>query len=96
VPTDRPNKSRLTINVTIDEALRIRITQLGISPASVAKAALKAEVKRVEKNRILRAIQKEDPRVSESDLRKNSVRIQNLKKMASVEEPFLDVESVSH
>jgi hypothetical protein len=88
---ERDNKAPLIIKMTIDESLRIRILELGISPAHVAKAALKAEVKRVEEKRLLRAVQQEDPRITVGELRSNSARIKHLKSAASVREPSVEI-----
>jgi len=95
MPSEGPTKAKLTINVSIDEALRIRILELGISPATVAKAALRAEVKRRERQMVLQEIRRVDPTVTASDLKTSFVKIRNLKKMASMQQPSIDVESLT-
>jgi hypothetical protein len=85
------SKAKLSITITIDESLRVRILELGISPANVAKSALKAEVKRRERKRLLQGVQLVDPRITYEDLKSNSAKIEHLKSMASVVDPSVEI-----
>ena len=88
------NKKLLTIR--IDEAMFYKMMELLISPTVVAKAALKAEIRRVEDRRVLQArkkrlqaVQRVDPRITEGALRSSSARVRRMKKIASVYEPSI-------
>ena len=91
-------KTRLTINVTIEESLRIKLIELGISPSRVAKRALEHAVAKVERGRRSRerkagldAVQKLDPRIRSKDLMSSSTRIRKLRRMASAYEQSIGV-----
>jgi len=84
------DKVKLTVTITISGYMRVRMLQLGIDTSSVLKSALKAKIREAEEREALLAIRKIDPRVTLYDLRENSARIRQLKRMASVENPSVE------
>lgn len=67
------------LRVSIDEDLRVRMIRLGISPTSVVRKALKAEVERIERQLELKQLQEKDPRLTLRDLDSRSIRIRRLR-----------------
>jgi hypothetical protein len=80
-------KAKLVITPNIDESLRVRILELGISPGGVASTALTAAVRRKEQELTLKALKREDPRIAMEDLKANGQRVKRLKRKASINEP---------
>jgi hypothetical protein len=74
-----PKKARLTFNLTIDESLRVRILELGISPSGVARAALLRAVRKREMELELRQVRDKDPRIKIEDLKSRTVRMRKLR-----------------
>jgi hypothetical protein len=84
-------KTKLTVSITIDEELRMRLIELGISPSYVLAAALKSAVskrdqreKNKEKKNAFNAVRRLDPRITEEEFRKSSPRVRKPKQMAMV------------
>jgi hypothetical protein len=74
-----PDKARLTINLTIDEALRVRILELGLAPSTIARNAIIRAVKQRELELELKAVREKDPRVTAEDLKAKTVRMRRLR-----------------
>jgi hypothetical protein len=95
---DSPKANKKAVIIKLDEDFYYKLMELHISPASVAKRALRAEVRRVqerltraERESGLRAVQRVDPRVTDRELKSGSYRIRRLRRMASVYEPSIGV-----
>ncbi len=93
-------KTRMTINVTIPVELRVKLIELGISPADVAKRALMSAVSKHDKrdrkrNRRLQleAVQRMDPRVKDSELA-TSARARRLRRIVSVKDPTVQSDTL--
>ena len=82
----------------MDEKQLHRMMELHISPNSVAKAAFKAAIRRVERGQALQerkagleAVQRLDPRITDRELKSSSSRVYRLRRKASVYESSIGV-----
>jgi hypothetical protein len=73
------DRAPLTVTIRINEALRIRLLELHISPAAVLRTALSQAVRKKEAELELKAVRIKDPRVKAEDLKSRTVRMRKLR-----------------